>query len=46
MEFLGVPNDPDVPDPVACIVEREHRDGGSVALSALSHFRWWLNVPM
>jgi hypothetical protein len=33
MEFLGVPNDPDVPDPVACDVEREHRDGDPVLLS-------------
>ena len=29
-EFLGVAYDPDVPDPVACDVKREHRHGVAV----------------
>ena len=32
-EFLGVAYDPDVLDPVACDVEREHRHGDAVLLS-------------
>ena len=31
-EFVGVAYDPDVLDPVACDLEREHGDGGAVVL--------------